>query len=84
MVIVILLGGGGSGNCKDVYPQYCPGYKQNGICTDPNYLDYVKEVCKFTCGFCSKYYLASSSADILVHVCYLISCLFTFYFSVSG
>ena len=48
---------GGSGNCKDVYPQYCPGYKQNGMCTDPNYLDYVKEVCKWTCGFCSEYHL---------------------------
>ena len=82
MIIIILLGG--SGNCKDVYPQYCPGYKQNGMCTDPNYLDYVKEVCKFTCGFCSKYYLTSYSTDILVLVCYLTSYLITSYFSVSG
>ena len=53
--LIAILGGGGSGNCKDVYPQYCPGYKQQGMCTDPNYLDYVKEVCKYTCNLCGKF-----------------------------
>ncbi|XP_048584443.1 zinc metalloproteinase nas-15 isoform X2 [Nematostella vectensis] len=44
--------GGGSGNCKDVYPSECPKYKEWGFCTDPKYDKYVREVCKFTCNHC--------------------------------
>ena len=38
------------GDCQDVYPQYCPDYKEQGMCeTHP---EYTKEVCKYTCGYC--------------------------------
>lgn len=38
------------GNCNDVYPQYCPDYKKQGMCQ--THVDYVRQVCKKTCGFC--------------------------------
>ncbi|CAH3015497.1 unnamed protein product, partial [Porites evermanni] len=41
-----------TGDCKDVYPKYCPEYRNNGWCHDANYQDYMKEVCFKTCGYC--------------------------------
>lgn len=39
-----------TGNCKDVYPKYCPDYKKRGMCT--THVDYMTSVCPATCGFC--------------------------------
>lgn len=41
-----------TGDCKDVYPEYCPEYRNNGWCHDANYQDYMKKVCFKTCGYC--------------------------------
>ena len=42
-----------TGNCADVYPQYCPDYKNRGMCS--THVNYMTEVCPKTCGFCGKY-----------------------------
>ena len=39
-----------TGNCKDVYPQYCPDYKKQGMCS--THVNYMSQVCPKTCGFC--------------------------------
>lgn len=41
-----------TGNCKDVYPKYCPDYKKRGMCT--THVDYMTSVCPATCGFCGR------------------------------
>jgi len=44
-------GGGGGGNCED-YDRDCGYWAKEGYCNDRNYVDFMRENCRKSCGFC--------------------------------